>query len=189
VPIDQLTRVGQVRPITRWDTPIMHTTTQPVVDFGPELQTLLADLFATNTAAHGAGLAAPQVGVGIAAFVYDCVDGEFQRQVGLVCNPVLEEPHGRDRCLEVCEEGCLSLPGGYAELARPSRVICRGQDQYGNDIELIGTGLLARCFQHETDHLHGTVFGDRLSSKRRQELYRTHAQVAHRYPLDWPMAP
>ena len=186
MPIDQLTRLGTVCTIVRWGDPILHRPARPVTDFGEVLQTLLCDMVATNTAAGGAGLAAPQIGVDLAAFVYDCVDVDMRRQVGVVCNPVVELPEGRDRYLETWDEGCLSLPGGYAELARPNLAVCRGQDQYGNPIELTGTGQLARCFQHETDHLNGTVFGDRLSSRRRRSLYDSHRRVADRYPADWP---
>ncbi len=156
--------------------PILHRAARPVTDFGDDLQNLLCDMFATNTAAHGAGLAAPQIGVDVAAFVYDCVDADLRRQVGVVCNPVVELPEGRDRDLETWDEGCLSLPGGYADLARPNVAICRGQDQYGDPIELTGTGLLARCFQHETDHLAGMVFGARLSSRRRRGLSKATAK-------------
>jgi len=134
-------------------------------------------------------LAAPQIGVGLAAFVYDCLDAELRRHIGVVCNPVVELPRGRNRHLESWDEGCLSLPGGFAEFARPDVVVCRGQDQYGHDIELAGTGQLARCFQHETDHLDGIVFGDRLSSRRRRSLYESHRQVADLYPVDWPVTP
>lgn len=186
MPIDQLTRLGTVRTIVRWGDPVMHRPARPVSDFGDDLQALLCDMFATNTAANGAGLAAPQIGVGLAAFVYDCVDAELRRQVGLVCNPVVELPEGRERRLETWDEGCLSLPGGYAELARPDLAVCRGQDQYGQDIALVGTGQLARCFQHETDHLGGIVFGDRLPSRRRRGLYESHRQRADHYPADWP---
>ena len=186
MPIEQLVRVGSARPIRRWADPVLHERTRPVVDFDDALQLLLADMFATNTAAGGAGLAAPQVGVPLAAFVYDCVDENFDRQVGVVCNSVVELDEGARRRLETWEEGCLSLPGGYAELARPAVAVCRGQDQYGSPVELRGTGLLARCLQHETDHLNGTVFGDRLSSRRRRSLYETHRLAAHRYPLSWP---
>lgn len=160
--------------------PVLHRPARPVTDFGDDLQRLLCDMFATNTAAHGAGLAAPQVGVEIAAFVYDCLDAEFRRRAGVVCNPVVELSAPRHRHLEIWDEGCLSLPGGYAELARPNLAICRSQDQYGHAIELTGTGLLARCFQHETDHLSGTVFGDRLSSRLRRGLYESHRRVADR---------
>jgi peptide deformylase len=189
MPIDQLTRLGTVRSIARWGHPVLHRTARPVTDFGSDLQTLLSDLFATNTAAGGAGLAAPQIGTDLAAFVYDCFDAELHRQVGVVCNPVVELPQGPDRYLESSVEGCLSLPGGYAELARPDRATCLGQDQYGRPIELTGTGQLARCFQHETDHLQGVVFGDRLSTRRRRGLYQSHREVAASYPSDWPVTP
>ena len=65
---------------------------------------------------------------------------------------------------------------------------CRGQDAYGNPVEIVGTGLLARCLQHETDHLNGTVFGDRLSDRARKKLYAKHAELADRYPDDWPVS-
>ncbi|RYY13822.1 MAG: peptide deformylase [Alphaproteobacteria bacterium] len=186
MPIEQLVSVGSARPIRRWADPVLHERARPVFEFDDALQLLLADMFATNTAASGAGLAAPQVGVALSAFIYDCVDENFDRQTGVVCNPVVEIDQGATRQLETWEEGCLSLPGGYAELARPAVAICRGQDQYGSPVELRGTGLLARCFQHETDHLNGIVFGDRLSSRRRRALYETHRDGAHRYPLSWP---
>jgi len=189
MPIDQLTRLGIVREIVRWGAPVLHRPARPVTDFGDALQYLLGSMFATNAAAHGAGLAAPQIGVGLAAFVYDCLDAELRRHIGVVCNPVVELPRGRDRRLETWDEGCLSLPGAVAELARPDLAVCRGQDQYGHDIELIGTGQLARCFQHETDHLDGIVFGDRLSSRRCRGLYESHRQVADQYPVDWPVTP
>jgi peptide deformylase len=189
MPIEQLTRVGRVRAIVRWGDPVIHRPARPVTDFGDELQQLLADLFATNRAASGAGLAAPQVGVGLAAFVYDCLDDDLERQIGVICNPTITVLVGDARRVETWEEGCLSLPGGHAELARPDRATCRGQNQYGEDVEVTGTGQLARCLQHETDHLRGVVFGDRLSSRRRRALYRTHEQVAAFYPDDWPISP
>lgn len=189
MPIEQLTRLGTARPIVRWGEPILHRSAQKVTDFGVDLQRLLSDMFATNSAAQGAGLAAPQIGVDLAAFVYDCADADLRRRIGVVCNPVVELPQGRDRHLEAWDEGCLSLPGGYAKLARPNLAVCHGQDQYGDSIEVVGTGLLARCFQHETDHLLGVVFGDRLSNRLRRGLYESHWQVADRYPLDWPVQP
>jgi peptide deformylase len=180
---------GTVRAIVRWGDPVLHTPARPVTDFGPDLQELLRDLYATNRAARGAGLAAPQIGVDLPVFVHDCVDADLRRHVGLVCNPEVELPEGRERQLEAWEEGCLSLPGGLAELARPDVAVCRGQDQYGDPIELTGTGLLARCLQHETDHLSGMVFGDRLSSRRRKDLFASHRALADRYPSDWPVTP
>jgi peptide deformylase len=188
MPIDQLIRLGQVRPIVRWGHPVLHAPTRPVTDFGPGLQELLGDLFATNTAAEGAGLAAPQIGVDLAAFVYDCVDADWRRQRGVVCNPVLELPQGRDRRLVSMLEGCLSLPGADAPLSRPDVVTCRGQDQYGRDVELRGTGMLGRCLQHETDHLRGTVFGDRLPRRVRRRLLDEHERLASHYPGNWPVS-
>lgn len=95
----------------------------------------------------------------------------------------------RDRALESADEGCLSFPGAYQALARPERVVCTGQDADGNPVRIEGTGLLARCLQHETDHLNGTVFSDRLSTRARRLLTRQHDELAHLYPDDWPVTP
>jgi peptide deformylase len=167
----------------------MHAKTQPVTEFGDELQTLIRDMFATMYAAEGVGLAATQVGLDIALFVFDCPDDDEVRHLGVFCNPVVTLPEGKDRVLESADEGCLSLPGAYAELARPDRATCRGLDASGRPIELVGTGLLARCLQHETDHLNGTVFGDRLAGRARKKLYAAHEERASNYPPDWPASP
>jgi peptide deformylase len=129
------------------------------------------------------------VGVSLAVFVYDCPDDDHVRHVGVVCNPEVTLPEGKDRNLEAADEGCLSLPGAYIELARPDHAICRGQDQNGNPVEVTGTGLLARCLQHETDHLNGTVFGDRLAGRMRKKLFALHEEIASAYPDDWPVTP
>lgn len=186
---EDLTTGGHVRPITRWGTPVMHETTRPVTEFGDELHELVRDMFATMRAAEGVGLAATQVGVGVSVFIYECPDADDRVQRGVVCNPVVELPRGKDRNLDITEEGCLSWPGGYSGVPRPDKAICRGQDAYGKEIELLGTGLLARCFQHETDHLNGTVFGDRISARSRRKLDAQVADLAWRYPEDWPISP
>ena len=186
---EDLTTGGRVRPITRWGTPVMHETTRPVTEFGDELHELVRDMFATMRAAEGVGLAATQVGVGVSVFIYECPDADDRVQRGVVCNPVVELPRGKDRNLDITEEGCLSWPGGYSGVPRPDKAICRGQDAYGKEIELLGTGLLARCFQHETDHLNGTVFGDRISDRSRRKLDAQVADLAWRYPEDWPVSP
>jgi peptide deformylase len=178
---------GTVRPITRWGTPVMHAPTRRVTDFDDELRTLVKDMFATMAAAEGVGLAANQVGVDLAVFVYDCPDDDHVRHAGVVCNPVVTLPEGRDRKLDTADEGCLSLPGAYQELSRPDHAVCRGQDENGDDVEITGTGLLARCLQHETDHLNGIVFGDRLANRARKKLYKLHEERADRYPDDWPV--
>lgn len=180
---------GTVLPITRWGTPVMHTPTKPVTEFGPELQKLARDMFATQEAAEGVGLAATQVGRDIAMFVFECADADDVVHVGVVCNPVVTLPEGRDRNFEEGEEGCLSFPGAYETLARPDTALCKGQDIDGNPIEIVGTGMLARCLQHETDHLNGTVFGDRLPLRRKKSLTKKQTALAYRYPDDWPVSP
>ena len=180
---------GRVLPIVRWGTPVMHTLTRPVRGFDDDLHQLIRNMFATMHAAEGVGLAATQVGVDLALFVFDCVDESEVRQIGVVCNPQVLLPEGKDRKLEASDEGCLSLPGAFIELARTNQATCRGVDAFGNPIEVLGTGLLARCLQHETDHLNGIVFGDRLSSRARKKLNQIHAEAADRYPSDWPVSP
>lgn len=184
-----LTTGGTVLPITRWGTPVMHQKTRPVERFDEELHTLIRDMFATMEAAEGVGLAATQVGVDLAVFVYECPDDDMVIQRGIVCNPVVTLPDVKDRELDSSEEGCLSHPGGYATVSRPNVATCRGQDEHGNDIEVVGTGLLARCLQHETDHLNGTVYGDRLSTRARRQLDKEVADLDWRYPADWPVTP
>lgn len=187
--IDELRTGGTVLPITRWSEPVMHAATEPVTEFDDDLRTLVRDMFATMKVADGVGLAATQVGRGVALFIYDCPDDDNRRHVGAICNPVVELPTGKDRRLDASEEGCLSYPGAFESLARPDHSICRGQDPWGEDVEVIGTGLLARCLQHETDHLSGIVFGDRLSNRSRRKLDAQHAERAGLYPEDWPVTP
>lgn len=184
-----LTRGGTVLPITRWGEPVMHQRTQPVTAFDEGLHTLVRDMFATLAAAEGVGLAATQVGVSLALFIYDCPDADERRQIGVVCNPQLRLPEGRDRRLDQAEEGCLSYPGAWAPLSRPDRSWCSGQNAFGDDIEVAGTGLLSRCLQHETDHLFGTVFGDRLPARIRRKLDAQQVEMNPRYPEDWPVHP
>ena len=186
---DELRTGGAVRPITRWGTPVMHARTRPVTSFDHELHELVRDMFATMYAAEGVGLAATQVGIDLAVFVFDCPDDEHLRHVGVVCNPEVILPEGKERKLDTADEGCLSLPGAYLELARPDHAVCRGQDHRGDPVEVVGTGLLARCLQHETDHLNGTVFGDRLSGRARKKLWALHEERAENYPDDWPVSP
>jgi peptide deformylase len=187
--LEELRTGGTVLPITRWGTPVMHTRARPVVSFDGELAELVRNMFATMYAAEGVGLAAPQVGVDLSVFVYDCPDEDQVRHAGVMCNPEVTLPEGKDRNLETADEGCLSLPGAYLELARPDHAVCQGQDHTGQPVAVAGTGLLARCLQHETDHLNGTVFGDRLSGRARKKLYALHEAMADSYPADWPVTP
>jgi peptide deformylase len=184
-----LIKGGKLLPITRWGDQLLHRRQQPVTVFDDRLHELIRDMFATMAAAEGVGLAAPQVGVDLALFVYDCPDEDRRRHIGVFCNPVITLPEGKDRKLDYIDEGCLSLPGAYIELARPDLAVCSGQDAFGQEISIEGRGYFARCLQHETDHLNGTVFGDRLSSRARKKLFAQHRDVADRYPADWPVTP
>lgn len=183
------THQARILPITRWNEPVMHAPTAPVVDFDDSLHHLVADMFATMEVASGVGLAATQVGKGISMFIYRCPDADDRIRTGVICNPTVTLPEGRDRHLVAEQEGCLSFPGAYESLARPDHAVCTGVDQFGEPVEVIGTGLLARCLQHETDHLLGTVFGDRLSARSRKALIKQHDALAHLYPSDWPVTP
>lgn len=165
----------------------MHHELAEVTVFDEDLTTLVADMVATMHAAHGVGLAANQVGVDLQVFVFDCPDDDENRVTGVVCNPVLTLPEGKDRQLEAADEGCLSLPGAFTECARPDQSHVTGVDHTGASVEFHGTGLLSRCLQHETDHLFGTVFGDRVPERARKKLYKQHAELAEGYPDDWPV--
>lgn len=177
---------GTVRPITRWGQDVMHRPARPVTDFGEELHSLVADMVATMYAAKGVGLAACQIGVDLAVFVYDCPDADGVAHLGVVCNPVVDLPEGRDRRLDDDEEGCLSFPGAFIACARPDHATVIGQGIDGEDITVSGDGLLARCLQHESDHLSGTVFGDRLSSRAMKKLRKQMEAAAAEYPPGWP---
>ena len=185
-PYGPLPEGGSVRPITRWGTPVMHRPQARVESHDDELRALVADMVATMYAAEGVGLAACQIGVDLAVFVFDCPDADGERTVGVVCNPELELPEGRDRRLEEDDEGCLSFPGAFTPLARPDTARVTGSGLDGEPVTFSGDGLLARCLQHETDHTRGTVFGDRLSTKARKKLQKEHDGVVEDYPADWP---
>jgi peptide deformylase len=185
-PGDTLPTGGTVHPMTRWGEGVMHRAARPVTAFDDDLHTLVADMAATMYAAEGVGLAACQIGVDLAVFIYDCPDADGVARRGVVCNPELELPEGRDRRLDDEDEGCLSYPGAYVACARPDRATVRGQDAHGNPVEVTGTGLLARCLQHETDHTRGTVFGDRLADRARKKLRKQMETAAEDYPPGWP---
>ncbi|QCW50690.1 peptide deformylase [Nocardioides dongxiaopingii] len=178
---------GTVRPMTRWGTPVMHRPQALVTAYDDELRTLVADMVATMYAADGVGLAACQIGVDRAVFVFDCPDDDGVRTVGVVCNPVLTLPEGKDRHLEVADEGCLSFPGAFVDCGRPDFASVSGTGVDGEPVEFAGDGLLARCLQHETDHTLGTVFGDRIPTRARKKLQKQHDAAAEDYPPGWPV--
>ena len=109
---------GTVRPITRWGTAVMHRPQQPVTSYDDSLAALAADMVATMYAADGVGLAACQIGEDVAMFVFDCPDDAGAHTVGVVCNPVLTLPEGRERHLDDGDEGCLSFPGRLRRVRR-----------------------------------------------------------------------
>ena len=175
---------------------MLHRPTRPVTEFATaELDQFIADLFDTNDAAHGAGLAANQVGDDRRIFVYDCPDNTDRssgtRRRGYVINPQLETSVVPTNMPDPDDdsEGCLSVPGENFPTGRADWARVKGVDSDGEPIEVEGTGFFARCLQHETDHLNGTVFGDRLAGRARKKLYQQHEELADRYPADWPVSP
>jgi peptide deformylase len=165
----------------------MHRPARPVTAYDEDLHELVADLVATMYAANGVGLAACQVGVDLAVFVFDCPDKDGVVHRGVVCNPVVELPAGRERRLDEADEGCLSYPGAFVECARPDYALVTGQDADGHDVRYEGDGLLAKCLQHETDHTQGRVFGDRINDRARKRLRKQMESNAEFYPPDWPV--
>ncbi|GHJ31255.1 peptide deformylase 4 [Streptomyces hygroscopicus subsp. sporocinereus] len=172
---------GTARPITVVGNPVLHKECKDVTAFDDELARLVDDMFASQRAAEGVGLAANQIGVDLKVFVYDCMDDEGVRHVGVVCNPVLEELPADRRVLDDSNEGCLSVPTAYAPLARPDYAVVRGQDLDGKPIAVRGTGYFARCLQHETDHLYGYLYIDRLSKRDRKDVLKQMAEGTARY--------
>jgi peptide deformylase len=148
--------------------PVLAVPCRPVTEFDAALAQLVDDMFASLEVARGVGLAAPQIGVDLAVFVYDCPDSDGVRQVGHVVNPTLTTSGVED----VQDEGCLSVPGPYVELGRPSVARVTGVDRTGAPVDVTGTGFFARCLQHETDHLNGTLYIDRLPRNRRRRVLR-----------------
>ncbi|MFB7938204.1 peptide deformylase [Streptomyces sp. NPDC127049] len=174
---------GTSRPITVVGNPVLHHECKDVTEFGPELAALVDDMFASQKTAEGVGLAANQIGVGLKVFVYDCPDDEGVRHTGHVVNPVLQELPADRRNLDDSNEGCLSVPTAYAALARPDFAEVHGQDLLGNPIKVRGTGYFARALQHETDHLYGFLYIDKLSKRDRKDALRQMEEGTPRYPV------
>jgi peptide deformylase len=154
-----------VQPIRLFGDPVLRTSADPVTDFDKELRTLVADLAETMLDAPGQGLAAPQIGVGLRVFTYHVAGHES----GHLINPVLHFPSEEE---QDGPEGCLSIPGLSFDCRRKAHVVAHGQDMYGNPITLEGTEMLARCVQHETDHLDGVLFVDRLDIETRKQAMK-----------------
>ena len=152
-----------VQPIRLFGDPVLREKAAPVTTFDAELRRLVRDLTDTMLDAPGVGLAAPQLGVGLRVFTYD-VDGI----VGHLVNPDLELSEEE----QMGPEGCLSLPGLEYDCLRAQRVVAKGFTMHGEPVTIEGSDLLARCIQHETDHLDGILFVDRLSPMKKKLLRR-----------------
>jgi peptide deformylase len=151
-------------PIRLFGDPVLRSPADPVRDFDKELRTLVSDMTDTLLAANGAGLAAPQIGVSLRVFVFDVDD-----VLGHLVNPTLHFPDEEE---QEDQEGCLSIPGLYYDTKRRLNVVAKGFNSYGDPLQIVSTGRMARCAQHETDHLDGVLFLDRLDTETRKRAMK-----------------
>ena len=157
-----------IRPILRYPAPILHQKAVEVPAVTPEVLTLIDDLVQTMHGASGVGLAAPQVGLSQRVFVIDLSVGKSSADLIALINPAFVRREG----LQLEEDGCLSVPGIHATVARPLHVVIRGLDRNGQERTIEAHGLLARALQHEMDHLDGILFIDRLKPVQRRLILR-----------------
>jgi peptide deformylase len=163
-----------VHPIRITGDPVLHHPVRRVEKFDDDLRTLVDDMFETMAAARGVGLAANQIGVDLRLFVYDCPDDEGVRHRGVIVNPELETTERPETMPDPDDdlEGCLSVPGESFPTGRASWAKVTGQDLDGAALEVEGTGYFARCLQHETDHLDGLLYLNRLVGRYTKESKR-----------------
>ena len=157
-----------IRPILRYGESPLHRRASEVPVVDEQVQKLVDDMVETMYAAPGGGLAATQVGVPIRLFVIDLSVGRRASDLIVMINPMVLEREG----MQIEEEGCLSVPGFNATVVRPARVVVRGLDRSGAEHTIEGRELLARAFQHEMDHLDGTLFVDRLRGIKKELIVR-----------------
>jgi peptide deformylase len=157
-----------IRPILKYGDSTLHTVAKPVDTLTPEIGRIIDDMIQTMYAAPGIGLAAPQVGAPLRIFVVDLSLGHDPDGLIVMINPEFVERTG----MQLEEEGCLSVPGFNATVVRPERAVVKGLDRTWTEQQREGTGLLARAFQHEMDHLDGTLFVDRLRGIKRDLIVR-----------------
>ena len=163
-----------IRPILRHGADVLHRPAQPVPALTPDIQQLIDDMVQTMYAAPGVGLAATQVGVPLRVFVADVTVGHDRTSLHVFVNPTFVARDG----MQLEDEGCLSVPGFNATVARPSRVVVTGLNRDGVEQTVEGTGLLARCFQHEMDHLDGRLFVDHLRGLQKDLIVRKIKKLA-----------
>jgi len=157
-----------IREIVKYPDPILQRPTEKIAEFNEELRTLAADMFESMYKAQGIGLAAPQIGVSKRITVIDLSNQQNPDDKIVLVNPEIVHREGK----QVEEEGCLSLPDIRDKVSRAAKVRVQAQDLDGNPVELEGTDLLARAFQHEIDHLDGILFLWRLSALKRDLILR-----------------
>jgi peptide deformylase len=157
-----------IRPIVKFGEHVLHHEAQAVTTVTGELGDLVRDMIDTMYAAPGVGLAAPQIGIPLRVFVIDVSGGRSKDGLMAFINPEFVERDG----MQLEDEGCLSVPGFNATVARPSRAVLKGLDLDGHEHIVEGSGLLARAFQHEMDHLDGRLFLDRLRGIQRDLIVR-----------------
>ncbi len=156
------------RSITKYGDMILQTRASEITDITSETQRLIDDVVETMYASSGIGLAAPQVGLSIRLFVADPSFGRESKDLVIMINPEIVEREG----VQSESEGCLSLPGFEAQIPRPTRSLVQGLDRRGKPQQIEATGLLARIFQHEIDHLDGSLFLDHLRGLKRELIIR-----------------
>lgn len=157
-----------IRPIVKYGDSVLTRPAEAVAEITDETRKLIDDMIETMYAAPGIGLAAPQIGVPLRVCVIDISGGRRGGEVITLINPEFVERTG----MQLEEEGCLSLPGHNATVARPERAVVSGLDRNGHPVTIDGTGLLARALQHEIDHLDGTLFVSRLRGLQRDLILR-----------------
>ncbi|XVU21678.1 peptide deformylase [Actinoplanes sp. CA-054009] len=150
--------------------PVLRRVADPVTSFDAELRKLVRDLNETLAKSRGAGLAAPQIGVGLRVFAINPDLPGNDAKLDHLINPVLEFPDEEE---QDGPEGCLSIPGIYLDTKRRMNVAAKGYTEHGDPVQVVGAGLLARCIQHETDHLDGVLFIDRQDEAGRERLLAT----------------
>lgn len=163
-----------LRPILRLGDSLLSSPAHRVEAITPDIESLIDDMIETMYAAPGIGLAAPQVGIALRIFVLDLSMGRDPAALHVMINPEFVERDG----MQLEEEGCLSVPGFVATVARPKRVVVTGLNRQGDEHTIEGTGLLARAIQHEVDHLNGCLFVDRLRGISRDLIVRKIKKLA-----------
>ncbi len=157
-----------IYPIVKYGNEVLEQVAEPILAFDGDLEKLVADMFETMYAAHGVGLAAPQIGISKRLCVIDITSGEDPNAKLVLANPVVIATEGK----QSQEEGCLSLPDFRAATGRPAKATVRAQNLRGEEFTMTGEGLLARAFCHETDHLNGILYIQHLSMLKRDSIKR-----------------